>query len=62
MTATEENKRNLHVSCKNPDCKFEIDWKECPSVEHAQNYYWIWNKIHSKDMQCIHNYVFEVIS
>lgn len=47
---------NLTVFCKKSNCKFEIDWEECPSKLHALDYYWIYNKLHSKEMECIHDY------
>lgn len=51
---------NLHIKCKK-NCGFEIDWTECPNIEHAQNYFLGWNEAHSEKMSCIHDYEFQVV-
>lgn len=53
---------NLYISCIKDNCKFEIEWTGCESIEKAKQFYYDWNKQHSEVMKCIHDYDFKVIN
>lgn len=47
--------KNVEIKCTKVDCKFYMDW-DGTTIKEALDYYLNYNKIHYKNMTCVHNY------